>query len=448
MRARLGLWANIVLLLVAVACVAWLSTRWGFVCDWSAGARASLAPASRGLLAQLPGEIKVTSYAKPDSGLRPTVAAFIARYQRFKPDMTLAFVDPDADPAATREAGIQVNGELTITWHDHTLHLTELSDSQFANTLARLARGGERMVAFVTGDGERNAAGKANADLGQFMAALEQRGLRALPLNFAQVGQVPQNTDLVVLASPLATVGTGAVHALLDYLARGGNLLWLTEPDPRDLGLKPLARALDIQVLPGMLVDGGGAALGLKDPRVVAVGTYPQHAITDGFALTTVFPQVAPLAKVAAQGWDIRPILSSGPQSWNELEPIDNQNQSTIQYDADAGELKGPLDFGFALTRLSPSPDKREQRVVVIGDGDFLSNSFLGNAGNAALGRRIFNWLLGDDKLVTLPPRPAPDRHLDLSQTGLTVLAFGLLLVLPLLLLLLTAVMAWRRRRR
>ncbi|MGB8715465.1 MAG: DUF4350 domain-containing protein, partial [Rhodanobacteraceae bacterium] len=400
------------------------------------------------LLAQLPGEIKVTSYAKPDSGLRPTVAAFIARYQRFKPDMTLAFVDPDADPAATREAGIQVNGELTITWHDHTLHLTELSDSQFANTLARLARGSERMVAFVTGDGERNAAGKANADVGQFMAALEQRGLRALPLNFAQVGQVPQNTDLVVLASPLATVGTGAVHALLDYLARGGNLLWLTEPDPRDLGLKPLARALDIQVLPGMLVDGGGAALGLKDPRVVAVGTYPQHAITDGFALTTVFPQVAPLAKVAAQGWDIRPILSSGPQSWNELQPIDKQNQSTIQYDADAGELKGPLDFGFALTRLSPSPDKREQRVVVIGDGDFLSNSFLGNAGNAALGRRIFNWLLGDDKLVTLPPRPAPDRHLDLSQTGLTVLAFGLLLALPLLLLLFTAVMAWRRRRR
>ncbi len=448
MRARLGFWANIVLLLVAVACGAWLSTRWGFVSDWSAGARASLDPASRDLLAQLPGEIKVTSYAKPDSGLRPTVAAFIARYQRFKPDISLHFVDPDADPAATRAAGIQVNGELTIAWHDHTLHLTELSDSQFANTLARLARGGERMVAFVTGDGERNAAGKANADLGQFMAALEQRGLRALPLNFAQVGQVPQNTDLVVLASPLASVGSGAVQALLDYVARGGNLLWLTEPDTRDLGLKPLARALDIDVLPGMLVDGGGAALGLKDPRVVAVGTYPPHAITDGFALTTVFPQVAPLAKVAAQGWDIRPILSSGPQSWNELQPIDQQNTSTIQYDADAGELKGPLDFGFALTRLSPSPDKREQRVVVIGDGDFLSNSFLGNAGNAALGRRIFNWLLGDDKLVTLPPRPAPDRHLDLSQTGLTVLAFGLLLVLPLLLLLFAAVMAWRRRRR
>lgn len=448
MRARLGLWVNILLLLVAVGCIAWLSTRWSFVSDWSANSRASLAPASRDLLKQLPGEVKVTCYAKPGSGLRPTIAAFIARYQRYKPDLSLTFVDTQTDPEAMRKAGIQVDGELTVAWKGHVLHMTQLSDLEFANTLARLARGGERMVAFVTGDGERNAAGKANADMGQFMSALEQRGLRALPLNFAQVGQVPQGTDLVVLASPLATVGGGAVHALLDYVARGGNLLWLTEPDSRDLGLKPLAKALDIAVLPGMLVDGGGAALGLDDPRVVAVGVYPQHAITKGFALTTVFPQVAPLAKVAAQGWDIQPILSSGPQSWNELQPIDNKNPSTIHYDADTGELKGPLDFGFALTRLSPSPDKREQRVVVIGDGDFLSNSFLGNAGNATLGRRIFNWLLGNDNLVTLPPRPAPDRHLDLSQTGLTILAFGLLLVLPLLILLLAGFSAWRRRRR
>lgn len=448
MRARLGLWLNLFLLLLAVSCVAFLSTRWGFVSDWSADSRASLAPASRDLLKQLPGEIEITCYAKPDSGLRPTVAAFIARYQRFKPDMNLGFVDPDADPAAMREAGIQMNGELTIRWHEHTLHLTELSDAQFTNTLARLARGGERMVAFVVGDGERNPAGKANADLGQFINTLEQRGLRALPLNFAQVGQVPQNTDLVVLASPLVTVGQGAVRALLDYLAQGGNLLWLTEPDSRDLGLKPLAKALDIEVLPGMLVDGGGAALGLQDPRVVTAATYPDHAITDGFRQTTLFPQVAALAKVAGQGWNIRPILSSGPQSWNELRPIDNKGTSTIQYDADAGELKGPLDFGFALTRESPSLGKHEQRAVVIGDGDFLSNSFLGNAGNTALGRRIFNWLLNDDNLVTLTPRPAPDRHLDLSQTGLTVLAFSLLLVLPLFLLLFAAITGWRRRRR
>jgi ABC-type uncharacterized transport system involved in gliding motility auxiliary subunit len=85
---------------------------------------------------------------------------------------------------------------------------------------------------------------------------------------------------------------------------------------------------------------------------------------------------------------------------------------------------------------------------VVIGDGDFLSNTFLGNGGNRALGERIFDWLLGDDKLVDLPPRGAPDRLLQISQGGLNAISVGFLIVLPLLLLLIGGAIVWRRRRR
>jgi ABC-type uncharacterized transport system involved in gliding motility auxiliary subunit len=84
---------------------------------------------------------------------------------------------------------------------------------------------------------------------------------------------------------------------------------------------------------------------------------------------------------------------------------------------------------------------------VVIGDGDFLSNSFLGNGGNRALGERVFDWLLGDDALVDLPPRGAPDRVLRLSQAGLDALGIGFIVGLPLLLLIAGGFIAWRRRR-
>ncbi len=99
------------------------------------------------------------------------------------------------------------------------------------------------------------------------------------------------------------------------------------------------------------------------------------------------------------------------------------------------------------MTRLSPSPDKKEQRVVLIGDGDFLSNTFLGNGGNRALGERIFDWLLGDDALVNLPPRGAPDRVLRISQAQLSGVTLGFLVVLPLLLLGIGGWISWRRRR-
>lgn len=448
MAMRLRSAVFVLLLLLAAACVGYLSQRHAWMSDWTAGGRASLSAPSRAVLARLKGPVKVVSYASPGSDLRPTIATFMARYRRIKPDITLSFVDPQTDPAAMRKAGISVDGELVIHYHGREQRLDQLSEHSMTNALLRLARGGDRIVAFVTGDGERRADGKGNADLGTFISQLEQGGVRAVPLNFSQVTAVPQDTDLVVLASPMAPLSPGAVKALVDYVHDGGNLLWLAEPDAGDLGLAPLARVLGVTVLPGMLVDGSGAAMGLSDPRLIAVGSYPDDPITHGFVMTTLFPQVAALAQTSDTQWAVHPLLRSSAQSWTLSAAAGTGKPASAQYDPSGGGLKGPLAFGFALSRLSPSPRHNQQRVVVIGDGDFLSNSYLGNGGNRALGERVFNWLLGDDALVNLPSRAAPDRVLRLSQTGLNALTGTFLVALPLLLLLAGLWIGWRRRRR
>ena len=445
---RLDGWLFALLLLLAAGAIGYLSTRYAHEADWTANGRTSLSAESRAVLAQLTGPVEIISYANPQGDLRQAVAGFLQRYQAVKPDLSLRFVDPQLDPAKMRELGITVDGALILHYQNREQRLDELSERSLTNALEKLIRGNDRVVAFVTGDGERRADGQANADLGTFMTQLEGRGMRAVPLNFAQVAAVPEHTDLVVLASPSLALPPGAVQALVGYLQNGGNLLWLTEPSNDDLGLNPLATALGIRVLPGVLVDGSGTALGLHDPRLIALGDYPPQAITRGFTLTTLFPQVSALAQVTQGGWAVKPFLRTSAQSWTEFHPIDNNKPSDIRFDATSGELKGPLDFGFALSRLSPSPDKSEQRAVVIGDGDFLSNTFLGNGGNRALGERVFDWLLGDDKLVDLPPRGAPDRLLVISQTELDMVSVSFMIVLPLLLLLIGGLIVWRRRRR
>jgi ABC-type uncharacterized transport system involved in gliding motility auxiliary subunit len=257
-----------------------------------------------------------------------------------------------------------------------------------------------------------------------------------VPLNFSQATSVPEHTDLVVLAGPQAALSPGAVKALVDYVSGGGNLLWLADPGNQDPGLQPLADALGIRVLPGELIDASSAATGLKDPRMIVLGDYPPSDITRGFTLTTLFPEVAPLAIVDKHDWQIAAFLRSSPQA--STQAIGGSS---------ANALKGPLDFGFALSRLSPSPAKSEQRVTVIGNGDFLSNSYLGNGGNRALGERIFDWLLGDDALINMPPRGAPDRVLTVSQGELDALSIAYIVAVPLLLLIVGGLIAWRRRR-
>ena len=448
MRERLGNLLHALLVVAIAVALAFLSTRHGIERDWSHARSASLGEASLALLATLDGPVEVTSYARRQGGLRALITDFVARYRRAKPDLELRFVDPDADPDAMRAAGVNVDGELELRYRGRSERLKVLSEAEFSGALLRLSRSGERIVAFLEGEGERQPLGEANADLGQFVGALAARGLRAVPLPLAHTGTVPQNTDLVVVADPQVAVPPAVTTALVDYVDRGGTLLWLAEPDA-DTGLDALAEALGLRILPGTVVDAGGQAFGLGDPSFVAASSYPAHAITRDFALTTLYPQAAAIAQRAGSRWAAAPLLRSGERTWNETGHIPKAGESadTVRHDADAGELVGPLDFGFALSRVSPSPDRREQRAVVLGDGDFLSNSFLGNGGNREFGQRVFDWLLGDDAQILVPDRSAPDRELRLSQGALGALALGFLVALPLLLVAAGALLWWRRRR-
>src|SRR3954468_10143468 len=270
MRDRLSTAMYIVLIMIAAIAIAFLSTRFGFERDWSHASSASLGPASIALLKTLDAPVEIVSYAGHQNGLRAVIANFVARYQRAKPDIALRFVDPDADPEAMRAAGVGVDGEMDVRYKDRTERLKVLGETEFSNALLRLSRTRERIVAFLEGEGERQPLGKANADIGQFVGALAERGLRAVPLPLANTGKVPENADLVVIANPRVALAPAVADELVDYVDRGGNLLWLPGPD-ENAGLDALAKALSIRALPGTVVDASGIAFGLSDPSFVAL---------------------------------------------------------------------------------------------------------------------------------------------------------------------------------
>jgi len=77
-----------------------------------------------------------------------------------------------------RAAGVRLDGELVIEYSGRKENLSQLSEEAFTNTLARLGRGGERWVVFVTGHGERSPDRQANFDLSSWAGQLTKRGLK------------------------------------------------------------------------------------------------------------------------------------------------------------------------------------------------------------------------------------------------------------------------------
>lgn len=441
-HARLQNYLFLLLLAAIIGSLAWLSTRYYFEADWTATARHSLSPASIALLQQMPHELSITSYASEDQNLRRSISGLIQRYRRYKENISFSFINPDRVPDKVRALGITSNGELLLEYQGRRQNLTNLSEQSITNALQQLARGSERWLVFLSGHGERDPQGSANHDLHDWARQLRDKGFQLQTHTLTSHPQLPDNTSVLVVASPQTELLPGEIGLLRDYLATGGSLLWLTDPDAR-LGLSLLKDSLGITAGAGVVVDPGTQLLGINDPRFALVGDYPPHDITRNFDTITLFPQAVPLLAQPLPDWHSQALLLSNQDSWSESGQMDGN----IRFDQ-AQDLAGPLSLAYVLQRPHPQQAKRQQRVVVVGDGDFLANAYLGNGGNQMLGLNIINWLAHDDRFIDIPLKTAPDKDLQLSPLAQGMIGFGFLLVLPLLLGAGGFVIWWRRRKR
>lgn len=433
-----------------IGLLAWLSTQYIYQADWTAGGRNTISDDTRQLLGTLGDDVQIIAFAREDELLRKQIQTQIGTYQRFKPDITLEFVNPDTSPERVREQGVTVDGELVISYQGRSENISTLSESGITNALLRLSRQGERWIVFLSGHAESDPHGEANFDLGLFGKELERGGLRIQQVNLAEM-VIPSNTSLLVIASPRVSLLPGEVEYIKAYVEQGGNLLWLAEPG-EERGLTALAEQLGIEFLPGTIVDASSQLFGVDNPSIIVVTGYPNQPITREMTAVTVFPEAAALDIRDSESWQAMPLLSTLNRSWTEIGELAGE----IQYDVDSDERAGPLELGVALTRSLPADtagesaaeETREQRVVVIGDGDFLSNTYLGNAGNLDLGLNIVNWLSHDEDYMDIRVKSAPDTSLELGRMAQGVIGLGFLIGLPLLLLITGAVIWLRRRRR
>lgn len=435
----------IVLFLTIICLLGWLSQRYSFDADWTATGRNTLNEATVKLLSRMEQSVHITAFARESQLLstRQSIQEFIERYQKHKDDIEITFINPDTAPDITRQMGITVDGELVVEYAGRKEHVQTLKEEVLTNTLQRLMRSDEQHIVFISGHGERKPDGRANFDLGRFSQHLQDKGIKTSSISLNESPEIPADTAVLVIAGPQVDLLPGEIVLIQQYIKNGGNLLWLHEPG-KLYGLEPIAKDLGISFIEGVIVDPTTQLLGIGDPSFAVINRYNDHPIVRDFSFMSIFPQATAIAYQQQEGMEASEFLQTVDRSWSETNTI----EGTITYDEGKEQL-GPLTLGIALTKQHKTAENKEQqqRIVVLGDGDFLSNTYLGNQGNQDLGYNILNWLSHDDQFIAIPVTVAPDKELTLSKNMWAIVGLLFLVVLPVLLLA-SGIIIWLKRRK
>ncbi len=439
----------LLLFISSLGMLAWISDNYSYQFDLTANQRHSLSSNSVNLLNTLDHPVVVNAYTTDDI-TKKAIIEIINRYQKIKSDFKVNLLNPDIDIEQAKKDDIVMNKPFAFVMHynNRMEHIDSLSEHTISNALLRLNRRDDQQVVFLSGHGERNINDSDNRAYSDLKQQLNEMGFNLQTVNLLQ-NNIPEQTKILVIAAPDKTYLDGELERINTYLIQGGNLLWLSDPDKtsdKAYGLKKLASSLGLQLQAGVIVDNNTdlrQTLNIQHPAIIPVTEYFPHIITNTIRYNTLFPLargISPLTNEAAiNNWQAEALFSSFGQSWAETGSL----SENIVFDSSTGDIAGPITIAVALHRRN---NNASQRVVVIGDSDFLANTYIGSGANLNLGLNIFNWLIGDDDLISVEVKPSPDTKLELNDTQLAIIGFGFFLVMPLLLLL-TGFGIWYKRK-
>jgi ABC-type uncharacterized transport system involved in gliding motility auxiliary subunit len=410
----------VVLFIALIFLLGFVANQYKFAKDITQANRNTLTTGSINVLKQMQGPITLTVFASEDDvnngdTFRQGIINFMARYQRTKPDINVKFISPIKEPKLAQENGIKEDGEVVVEYQKRSEHIKPpFAEQEMTNLFMRLSRTSQQAVMYLDGHGERNLIGLKNNDVGEFGKQLESKGLKFANLNLTIEPEVPLNGSMLVIASPQKNISPIEAKKIKKFLESGGNLLWLLD-DNNFHGLDEIATYLGLSVSSGQVIDPADRSEGSNE-NIAYASSYGEHAITKNFMLGTRFSNAHEVNAKGTldNGWEVSKLIEVSPNGWLESTQVMANQKSTFDKSKDK---PGPINIAVALQRVY---GKKGQRVVVVGNGNFLSNTFIINGGNLDLGINMINWLSGDDNLISIQPMPLKDVNVTIPDNKIS----------------------------
>lgn len=312
-------------------------------------------------------------------------------------------------------------------------------------------------VGFLTGHGERDMNLYRDRDYAcfardkRFRYALLNQGFDVQEVNLNE--DIPTLVNILVIADMAKPLTGEKMERLQRYIDRGGNLFIVGDPNSRDY-MNPLTQLFGVELMEGVLVkptENFQPDLVMSRPTPGALELSYFYETMDNWKISAVMPGAAGLKYTEDKGFKVTPVLQTDTLGvWNELETI-NFIDDTVRFNPAVGEIEQLYTTAVALSR--PMGD-REQKIVILGDADCISNVELFKSreevesGNFYIILGSFSWLSDGEAPVDVRRPKSIDNRLFLGKTGVKVTDILFKWFIPIALLIGAIFVSIRRRGR
>ena len=417
----------------------------------------TLTTQTREVLFELESEVEVVSFygeTNPNIEDSREIAAvnsfgfeLLKEYANYSELLDVRREDPELRPDLARQYGISPYGAAvgTVVFRGefgqmlvYGPQIQGEAESAFTSAILQVTGTRQRVVYFTTGHGEGSILG----DYEDARRGLRENLFQVGELDLGQVGEIPPNANIVVVAGPQEPFASHEIEMLDTYVRAGGRLALLLNPNAQQ-ELRDLAGDWWLSVDHGVVVDppahvSPNVDIPLVDRRRNAFGL-----------LEAYFPGVAAIipADDVPEGVELTPIAFTTGGSWIERSRL---GASLPEYDPDvdiagphavAAMVERPVDPDATVAARSPA-----SRMVIMGDSDFATNQHFRNVNNSGMFLTMINRLGAGEEVFSVDRKVLPVRRLILAPEEARFLHVSSVGLIPLLLIVAAAILWWRRR--
>jgi len=447
--ANLVIYTSVVVAIVVVANVflnRYYTKRW----DLTPAKKFSLSPQTLKILKGLDRDVTIFDFDR--TGGSRSSRDLLENYGAAAKRLTVRYVDPDRDPALSRQFEVRTYGTVIVTSGERHFQAQSVDEEGVTNALVRLLKG-QKTAYFIQGHGERDLESGERGGYSQLQKEFENENYQVKTLVLLQSMKIPPDCALLVIAGPRNDYLQQEVDALDGYLIDGGRLLFMADAGTDLPTLSKLLANWNVTLRNDLVIDQNPIAqMAGAEPSMPLIIKYGKSPIVQPIARTaTLFPLTRSflIGKEYKTGVVDESLCETTDASFGVADF--NPKMQSVSFRPDK-DYKGPLIVAVSGTLNVQGPTeiggqkKPEGRFVALGTSSIAVNAYLGFGGNRDLMMNSVNWLAAEEDLISIRPKPPENQRLELNAQQMNRILYLGVFGIPLLIILMGVSVWWGRR--